>query len=694
MAKKSDDEKHLYGRHYTPPPVAALLAAFAINSPRDLVLDPSCGDGRLIKAALDAEIYLQRLEPQSSGINEPSKKLIFGIEMSDSAVRQAAEFQAELVVADFFDIVPGSAPGGARDWPGQFDAIIGNPPYIRQELLGQEKKARILAALSSDNGAQVPNTTVKRNRRVSGESRLSNRSGKPIEWSARSDIYVYFFAHASRLLKHGGRLVFITASSWLDSGYGVALKQFLLDNFCVTALIESAVESFFDGASVNTVITVLRKEPDHAERLKNVTRFVSIHEPLERVFGTTDHTTAAISLAAEITNTQESTSNHRLRVRLVPQASLIGAAFTKAENSLSNATKSSSGFQSDLGYSHANWSRYLRAEDIFFRILDKGGSRLRTLAEVGSVRFGIKTGANEFFYVRNHNDPLTPFDENSGVGRVRRGITTGANDFFYVRKIHENGNGLAVVENKSGRQFTIERRFLTPVIFSLKEIATVVFDPASGSRLLFNCAEPKSALAGTHAIDYVTSGEESSFHLRPTCRARDPWYSAIRGMKPAPLIFPSKVGERWLVAINKASVYEDKKLYGIFPGVGVDLELLAALLNSTWARYYTEITCRQLTGAQAIADIDVVVAEQILLPDPFLISEADRSELCAVLNSIAQRPVKSVFEEVHLSDRRALDDAVLRAIGFENRSERERACEDLYNAVTSLVRSRLDRKSL
>src|SRR6266850_6592178 len=98
-------------------------------------------------------------------------------------------------------------------------------------------------------------------------------------------------------------------------------------------------------------------------------------------------------------------------------------------------------------------------------------------------------------------------------------------------------------------------------------------------------------------------------------------------MTPAPLIFPSKVGERWVVALNRAGVFEDKKLYGIFPNCGVPELALAALLNSTWARYYAEITCRQMTGAQAIADIDVAVAEQVLIPDPRKLSAEIKKKL-------------------------------------------------------------------
>jgi hypothetical protein len=164
-----------------------------------------------------------------------------------------------------------------------------------------------------------------------------------------------------------------------------------------------------------------------------------------------------------------------------------------------------------------------------------------------------------------------------------------------------------------------------------------------------------------------------------------------RHSKPAPLIFPSKVGERWLVAINRALVFEDKKLYGIFPARGVSKLVLAALLNSTWARYSAEITCRQMTGAQAIADIDVAVAGQILLPDPRELSPSLKKRLESALMVLARRPVLSVFEEVNRADRRSLDELVLVAIGFADRPEREEMLSRLYTAATALVRTRISR---
>jgi hypothetical protein len=160
-------------------------------------------------------------------------------------------------------------------------------------------------------------------------------------------------------------------------------------------------------------------------------------------------------------------------------------------------------------------------------------------------------------------------------------------------------------------------------------------------------------------------------------------------MKPAPLLFPSKVGERWLIALNRARVFEDKKLYGIFPAEGVNPTTLAALLNSTWARYYIEVTCRQMTGAQAIADIDVAVAEQLLIPDPRSLPASLELELGEALSAIAKRRTLSVFDEVKLKDRRWLDELTLRAMGFDAKRNRGRLLEDLYAAVLELVGRRV-----
>ncbi|HKV41071.1 MAG TPA: hypothetical protein VJX67_17825, partial [Blastocatellia bacterium] len=643
----------------------------------------------------------------------------------------------------------------------------GNPPYIRQEVMGSSDKTRIRSVLGSNAGAdarrrgrqKMARLTSKGNgrparddnrRSLNGVSRVLSEETGPAnqqsapdrriyfpEWSGRSDIYVYFFAHGARFLKPGGRLVFITASSWLDVEYGSALQEFMLRNFKVLAIVESGVESFFEGASVNTAITVLERDLATDGRDQNIVRFVQLRRPLDQVLAVSASLTGAgsshglagpqsLEFARWLETAQAGDSNMSLRIRTVVQQELRDTLIPSIKNAgqTSRVALPSTAFQENRGRSGITWGKYLRAGDVLFRILDKSRQRLLALAKLASVRFGVKTGANDFFYVRPKHDAgadkvaeadsLRRLEE---IASVRRGMTTGANEFFYVKPLAArdagadltastagfrqragakrdettlgSGSDLVLVEDGTGQTHQIESRFLAPVVFSLKELRGIVIPPDANRRCFFNCSSDGQELKGSKALDYIRFGEDSGFHRRPTCRNRRPWYSIVREMKPAPLIFPSKVGERWLVAINSAGMYEDKKLYGVFPGPGVPLDLLAAVLNSTWARYYTEITCRQLTGAQAIADIDVRVAEQILLPDLAAVGDSQAGELSSALDELCARPIVSIFEETSMADRRRLDDVVLKVMGFDEELERREVLEELYDAATNLVRRRL-----
>lgn len=672
MAKKID-ERHRYGQHYTPLEVAQVLAAFAVRTASDLVLDPSCGDGRLLKEARERG---KDLRGRHASAAKKIARNIFGIERSIHAARLAEKTGAEIVRADFFDIEPGARLNRKSELPRQFDAVIGNPPYIRQELMGARDKRRVEKRLE--------------------RGRIESPEISWPRWSGRSDIYVFFFAHATRFLKPGGRLVFLTASSWLDVSYGAALREFLRKNFKIISIIESTAESFFADASVNTVITVLERETDPRARDANAVRFVQLNRPLGEFLSNHLQNGNAVSdsgvirrkkaaeFARSIEQARASLELDTHRIRIIDQRDLPGAGAARTES---------------------GWGKYLRAEELFFRVIERAGAKLKQLSDMAEVRFGVKTGANEFFYVRDAGGSngqrsevnLLPLAE---MASVRRGITTGANEFFYVRAVEDGPKEKSksqtcesiIVEDKSGARHKIESRFLSPVVFSLKEISGVLFEKSRAAKLFFNCSDAPEEIAGTAAFDYIRRGERAGYHLRPTCAARDPWYGAARGRKPAPLIFPSKVGERWIIALNRARVFEDKKLYGIFPRKGVSAAALAALLNSTWARYYAEVTCRQMTGAQAIADIDVIVAERILLPDPRELATEIKKELERALKTLWRRPILSVFEEVNLSDRRKLDNLVLAAMGFTAQPEREELLDRLYEAVTKLVRARLEKQ--
>ena len=472
---KARDERHRYGQHYTPAEVAKLLAAFAVRTESDLVFDPSCGDGRLLDEAL-------RLKGEVSPANRRRyhARQVFGADRSATAVELAARTGAKVGVGDFFDIEPGHALDESFALPAKFDAIIGNPPYIRQELMGASDKRRIEKCLERDR-ANLPDVYWP-------------------HWSGRSDIYVYFFAHAMRFLARNGRLVFLTASSWLDVGYGAALREFLLENFRVIAVIESGSESFFEDASINTAITVLEREPDAPLRDANPIRFVQLTKPLAHIFNDSAKASAstrrsAVEFATSVEEAFVSETFDTHRIRVIHQTELSATSDRPpatghrppATNHRPPATShqppatghrppatghrppATAHRPPSTGHPRsttvASWGKYLRADEVFFRVIERGSGCLRRLSDVAQVRFGVKTGANEFFYVTEDGQRAKSKGQRANgkgqsggpgllaladVASVRRGITTGANHFFYLTRPPTTDNGRPAADDEGG----------------------------------------------------------------------------------------------------------------------------------------------------------------------------------------------------------------------------------------------------
>jgi methylase of polypeptide subunit release factors len=76
---------------------------------------------------------------------------------------------------------------------GGFDAVIGNPPYVRQELLGDQVKRALRAGYAAFDGM--------------------------------ADLYVYFYEQGLRLLKPGGRMSYVVTNKWLKAGYAEGLRD-------------------------------------------------------------------------------------------------------------------------------------------------------------------------------------------------------------------------------------------------------------------------------------------------------------------------------------------------------------------------------------------------------------------------------------------------------------------------------------
>ena len=123
--------------------------------------------------------------------------------------------------------VPGGVQGRRLAGSGQgFDVIVGNPPYVRQETLGEEFKSYV-------------------------ESRYATHAGT-------ADLYVYFIERAMQLLKPGGYFGFIVANKWLRANYGKPLRRWLKDQHIVE-IVDFGDLPVFQNATTYPCILILRK---------------------------------------------------------------------------------------------------------------------------------------------------------------------------------------------------------------------------------------------------------------------------------------------------------------------------------------------------------------------------------------------------------------------------------------------------
>jgi hypothetical protein len=107
-------------------------------------------------------------------------------------------------------------------------------------------------------------------------NRIIESSWPGLHRSGRSDIDCYFWPVAEAMLAENGHFGVFRSSSWLDVEYGFALLRWILQNFIISAVMESAAEPWFEDARVKTCATILQRCLDASERAKNLVRFVRV----------------------------------------------------------------------------------------------------------------------------------------------------------------------------------------------------------------------------------------------------------------------------------------------------------------------------------------------------------------------------------------------------------------------------------
>lgn len=212
--------------------------------------------------------------------------------------------------------------------------------------------------------------------------------------------------------------------------------------------------------------------------------------------------------------------------------------------------------------------------------------------------------------------------------RVRFGIKTGCNGFF-----HLTPRGAGRFESALAGAVALDAADAEPVLASLREAL-------APERVAPRYALFRPRQLGPAARAYVAAGEALGVAGRPTCAGRSPWWRVAPGRTPAPVLYPAKVGARAFAVLNAGGLWEDKKWHALFPEASLEPWLLALALSATPVRLAVDRAARQLTGLQAIADVDCRVLAEAPFPRPAaLASRAAALARCRA--ALAEDPVST-----------------------------------------------------
>ncbi len=209
----------LRGGYYTPLDLAAFISQWVRDLEPKRVLEPSCGDGAFFQAMADV-----------GGFGDAE---VIGFELDDKearkASRRASELglrKAEVRAEDFLAwAIDNMEEGGER-----FDAVVGNPPFVRYQFL--------------------PPTFQTRAARIFDELDL--------KFTKHTNAWVPFILASLSLLRPGGRLAMVVPAEIIHVTHAQSLRSYL-GKECRRLVIIDPAELWFDGTLQGAVILMAEK---------------------------------------------------------------------------------------------------------------------------------------------------------------------------------------------------------------------------------------------------------------------------------------------------------------------------------------------------------------------------------------------------------------------------------------------------
>ncbi len=226
--KEFETAEKLRGGYYTPADLATFLVRWVSRRSPERTLEPSCGDG----------VFFEAME--ASGL--PGE--IVGFELDEKEASKSQEraqslglSNVDIRASDFL----GWALAAMDNKAERFDAVVGNPPFIRYQYLPPLFQERAQA--------------------------IFDRLG--CKFTKHTNAWVSFILASFELLRPGGRLAMVVPAEIIHVMHAQSLRTYLGANARRLVVVDPE-ELWFDGTLQGAVLLLVEKKAratDHAEGL-------------------------------------------------------------------------------------------------------------------------------------------------------------------------------------------------------------------------------------------------------------------------------------------------------------------------------------------------------------------------------------------------------------------------------------------
>lgn len=224
------------------------LAGYTADKPlyKSRLLEPSFGNGDFLLVAVERLLnaYFKN-QHEDSAIYNNLADAIRAVEVDHATCTKTSEKLKQLLtklgisLKDAEQLVSAWIMQGdflLMEMPHRFTFAVGNPPYVRQELIPDELMAKYRHRFETIYD--------------------------------RADLYVPFLEHSLNLLESGGTLGFICADRWMKNRYGGPLRGMVAKGFhlkCYVDMVDTA--AFQSEVSAYPAITIITREKPGSTRL-------------------------------------------------------------------------------------------------------------------------------------------------------------------------------------------------------------------------------------------------------------------------------------------------------------------------------------------------------------------------------------------------------------------------------------------